>query len=217
MSYTISNERRKQTLLNTYGVTNVSQIPEVQEKRRRTFESKRRTIVFYQEPRINIIEGKQLQLYRLDKDYTDSWLNNYHPLGTTRGNILNLGLADDNTLYCVMTFKKSRNKKYYVELSRMFMLPTYFVKDGYQILSEFASNLGIYNIVAYVNMSFENYKDYESIGMKYIRDIQRTKWWIKDDVKMSDDSRRQYKLNQESMLDEGWIPAYDCGQRVYVF
>ena len=65
-------------------------------------------------------------------------------------------------------------------------------------------------------MSFENYKDYESIGMNYVRDIQRTKWWIKGDEKMSDASRRQYKLKQEDMTTEGYLPVYDCGIRVYV-
>lgn len=217
MNCRLSNKKRIQTNLSTYGVDNVSKIPEIQKKRRETFESKRRTVLFYQEPRINIIQGFNLDIFRLDKAYCDSWLNMYHPFGSPRGNVLSLGLIKDDTCYCVMTFKKSRDKNYSAELSRMWMLPTYNVIDGYDILSEEASKFGISSIISYVNMSFENYKDYESIGMKYVRDIQRTKWWIKDNKKISDASRRQYKFKQEDMLNAGYLPVYDCGQRVYVF
>lgn len=212
-----TNEKRKQTLLSTYGVDNVSKLSEVQDKRRETFESKRRTVLFYQEPRINNIEGSSLSVFRLEKSYSDNWLNTYHPFGAPRGNVLSLGLVKDDQTYGIMTFKKSRDKNFTAELSRLWMLPTYNVIDGYDILSSEASKFGIDSIIAYVNMSFENYKDYESIGMKYVRDIQKTKWWIRGDERISDASRRQYKLKQADMLHENYLPVYDCGQRVYVF
>lgn len=212
-----TNEKRKQTLLSTYGVDNVSKLSEVQDKRRETFESKRRTVLFYQEPRINNIEGSSLSVFRLEKSYSDNWLNTYHPFGAPRGNVLSLGLVKGDQTYCIMTFKKSRDKNFTAELSRLWMLPTYNVIDGYDILSSEASKFGVDSIIAYVNMSFENYKDYESIGMKHVRDIQKTKWWIRGDERISDASRRQYKLKQADMLHENYLPVYDCGQRVYVF
>ena len=211
-----NNEKRIKTNLLKYKVENVAQLPEVQDKRRKTFESKRTTILFYQEPRVNMINGHELTLYRLNKAVADNWLNKYHPFKAPRGNVLCLGLVQDDTIYAIMTFKKSRDSQYVAELSRLWMLPTYQIINGYDILSTEASALGLYNIVAYVNMSFENYLDYESIGMKHIRDIQRTKWWVKDDEKMSDASRRQYKLKQEDMTGQGYLPVYDCGIRVYV-
>ena len=211
-----SNEIRIKTNLLKYKVENVSQLAEIQEKRRRAFAEKRTTILFYQEPRVNMIDGHELMLYKLDKDIADNWLNEYHPFKAPKGNVLCLGLVRDSTIYCIMTFKKSRDSRYVAELSRLWMLPTYQVIDGYEILSSAASELGIYNIVAYVNMSFENYLDYESIGMKYVRDNQRTKWWIKGDDKMSDASRRQSKIKQETLIADGWSLAYDCGIRVYV-
>lgn len=217
MNNNVIQEKRKQTLLSTYGVDNVSKIPEVQEKRRETFESKRRTILFYQEPRIKNIQGSDLDIYKLNKEYANNWLDTYHPFKAPRGNVLCLGLVKDDVTYCILTFKKSRNPQYSAELSRMWMLPTYNIIDGYDILSEEASKFGVSSIISYVNMSFENYKDYESIGMKHIRDIQRTKWWVKDNDRISDASRRQYKLKQEDMINNGWLPVYDCGQRVYVF
>lgn len=211
-----NNEKRIKTNLLKYKVENVAQLSEVQDKRRRSFESKRTTILFYQEPRINIIDGHELTVYKLDKAVADNWLNMYHPFGAPRGNVLCLGLVKDETIYAIMTFKKSRDAQYVAELSRLWMLPTYQVIDGYDILSNEASNFGLYHIIAYVNMSFENHMDYESIGMQYIRDIQRTKWWIRDDKRMSDASRRQYKIKQEDMRSKGYLPVYDCGVRVYV-
>ena len=211
------NERRISTLLETKHVTNVAYLPEVQEKRRKTFEDKRTTVIFYQAPRVHRISAEDLELYKIDKQIADDWLNEYHPFKVPRGNILCLGLTDGDVIYCMMTFKKSRNKEYFAEISRMWMLPTYEVIGGYDRLSAFASELGVYNIVAYVNMSFENYKDYESIGMKYIRDIQSTKWWICGDDRISDASRRQKGITENELVFKGYVPVYDCGQRVYVW
>lgn len=212
-----SNEKRIKTLLEKRNVTNVAFLPEVQEKRRKTFEDKKTIIIFDQQQRTNILYAKDLILYKIDKSIADKWLNKYHPFRAPKGNILCLCLADESEIYCIMTFKKSRNKEYIAEISRMWMLPTYNVIGGYDRLSKFATELGIYNIVAYVNMSFENYKDYESIGMKYIRDIQPTKWWVCGEDRISDASRRQKKLTENELIFKGYFPMHDCGQRVYVF
>lgn len=212
-----SEEKKTTTLLSKYGVSNVALLPEVQEKRRKTFEDKKTIVLFYQPPRVNKIFAKDLDIYRIDKNIADEWLNKYHPFRAPKGNVLCLGLTDGSEIYCMMTFKKSRNKQYFAEISRMWMLPTYNVVNGYDVLSAYASELGVYNIVAYVNMSFENYKDYELIGMKYIRDIQPTKWWICGDERISDASRRQKKLTENELVFKGYVPVYDCGQRVYVW
>lgn len=212
-----SIERRIATNLERYGVSNVAKLPEVQAKRRKSFEDKKDIAIFYQDPRVNILKADDLKVFRLAKDVADDWLNKYHPFKAPRGNVVCLGLTDGSEIYAIMTFKKARNPEYFAELSRLWMLPTYQVIGGYDKLSSAASDLGIYNIVAYVNMSFENYMDYESIGMQYIRNIQPTKWWIRDDDRISDASRRQKKLSENDLVFKGYVPIYDCGQRVYVF
>lgn len=211
------NKQRLQTVRNLYNVDNVSQLPDVQEKRRATFAAKRDTLLFYQEPRVNKIQASNLQVYKLDVEYANQWLNEYHPFKAPRGTVLALGLCDDSQTYCVMTFKKSRNKNYVAELSRLWMLPTYDVIDGYQVLSQYASEFGLYNIVAYVNLSFENVDDYKSIGMQYLRTNQRTKWWYKNNEIVSDASRRQKGLSHNDMIFRGYKFAYDCGIEVYEF
>ena len=212
-----SIEKRIQTCLQKYNVENVAQLQSVQLKRKQTFDDKKDILIFYQEPRIHIIDGHSLDVYRLDINIANEWLDKYHPFRSPKGNVLAIGLVKNDQIFCIMTFKKSRNKNYDAELSRMWMLPTYNIKHGYDILSQEASNFGINNIVAYVNMSFENYKDYESIGMKYIRDNQKTLWWMKNNERISDASRRQKQFSREYMLNSGYVPLYDCGQRVYAF
>ena len=209
--------KRRATLNRLYKVNNVSQISEVQEKRRATFAAKRDTLLFYQEPRVNKILASDLQVYKLDVEYANQWLNEYHPFKAPRGTVLALGVCDESQTYCVMTFKKSRNKNYIAELSRLWMLPTYDVIDGYQVLSQYASEFGLYNIVAYVNLSFENVNDYKSIGMKYLRTNQRTKWWYKNNEIVSDASRRQKGLSHNDMVFNGYKFAYDCGIEVLEF
>lgn len=212
-----ANDKRKETLRSKYGIDNISKIAEIQEKRRQTFAAKRDTLIFYQEPRIHNIQASELQVYKLDVEYANHWLNLYHPFRATKGTVLALGLCKDDVTYCIMTFKKSRNKDYVAELSRLWMLPTYNVIEGYELLSKYASEFGIYSIVAYVNLSFENVNDYKSIGMKYLRTNQRTKWWFKNNEIVSDASRRQKGLSHNDMVFRGYNFAYDCGIEVYEF
>ena len=221
VNYTLQSKelsaKVKRTLINRYGVENPNQIESAKEKRKLTFQLKEDTLLFYQEPRTITINAKDLQVYRLDLDYTKDWLNKYHPFKAPKGIVLAFGLCDASQTYCIMVFKKSRNKNYVAELCRLWMLPTYDIVDGYQVLSKQASEFGIYNIVAYVNLSFENVNDYKSIGMKYIRKNPRTKWWFRNNEIISDASVRQKGLSHNEMVFKGYSFAYDYGTEVYEF
>lgn len=210
-----SSEKRRITCNSKYHVDNVSKLEEVQRKRRSTFESKSKYIFYYQVPKTKIIDGSELEVYKLQKSVADDWLTRFHPFGAPKGNILSLGLVKNDTVFCIMTFKKSRNASYMCELSRLGMLPEYNIIRGYDILSQTASELGLYNIVAYVNRSFENIHDYESIGMRYARDIQKTHWWIKGNHRISDASRREQNISKDDLLSDGWDSVFDCGTAVY--
>ena len=210
-----SQLKRNTTVMNKYGVDNVSKLTFVQSKRLSTFYKNRPCIhPDLKAPSTNIC-GSDLDIYRLNKSISDEWLNLYHPLGAPRGTLLSLGLVKDNTIYCMMTFKKSRDKHYNVELSRMWMIPGYYVKDGYNVLSDYATQFGLYNIVAYVNLTYESFEEYERIGMTSHRDIQRRKWWIKDDDIISDASRRQKHITIQSLIEKGYHPEWDLGTAVY--
>lgn len=208
------NEKQLATLLTKYNVTNVAKLPEVQEQRRKTFASKRIDLVYNPAPILNRIPAERFKVFILNKGVADMWLNKYHPLGAPRGNVLSLGLVEENTIYCIMTFKKSRNTTYDAELSRMWTLPTYQIIGGYDMLSQFASEYGLSSIVAYVSISFEDVSNYESIGMRVVGTIQKTKWWTNSKTTLSDASRRQKKIPEQALLDSGWIALYDKGKVV---
>ena len=211
------NDKRRYTNLTRYGVDNVSKLPEIQAKRKTSFYSKT-NVIHYKKPPISIIlDGHMLSIYKVDTNYANNWLDVYHPLRRPRGNELNFGLVQNNTLYCIMSFKKPRDNRFAVELCRMWTLSGVEVLDGYNILSKYSSYYGLSNIVAYVNLSFESCSDYEDIGMISNRYLPRKRWWVNDDRYMRDDSRRQYKFSCEHMIQNGWLPAYDCGQTVHVY
>lgn len=212
-----SIQARKHTCIERYNVDNVAKLFDVQQRRADSFAAKRNMLPFIKPVVEHETDASELVLYRINKSTSDAWLDTYHPLKHCPGTVLALGLIKDDTIYCMMTFKKSRNKQYVAELSRMWMLPGHNVVGGYSVLSEAASDFGIYNIVAYVNVLFEDEQDYINIGMTYTRDIQRTKWWVKNDDMISDASRRQSKRSIQSMIDDGYIAQYDCGQKVYVY
>lgn len=210
-----SDLKRTETVMKKYGVDNVSKLLSVQSKRLSTFYRNRPCIHHDLEAPITMLLGSDFDIYRLNKSISDEWLNLYHPLGAPRGTLLSLGLVKDNTIYCIMTFKKSRDKHYNVELSRMWMMPGFYVKDGYNILSDYATQFGLYNIVAYVNLTYESFEEYERIGMTSHRDIQRRKWWIKNDDMISDASRRQKHITTKSLIEAGYHPEWDLGTAVY--
>lgn len=214
-----SNDKRIQTNLGRYGVDNVSKLDWVQAKRLTSYEKKRNFLgYYYKKPESHtIINGEDLKIYRLNKDISDNWMNEYYPLKAAKGTVLAIGLVKDSVIYCMMTFKKSKDKRYYAELSRMYMLPGYYVKNGFSILSKFASDYGLYNIVSYVNFCFDNFEDYEEIGMKSDRDIQRKKWWWNGVDFISDNSRRQSNWTESDMINLGYSSYHDLGTAVYEF
>lgn len=212
-----SNDIRVNTNIIRYGVTNVSRLESVQNSRRETFAKNRRTLYYYQDPILLELNAHNMMLAKLNKSVADEWLYKYHLFKAPTGNVLSLGLIHVNEIWCVMTFRKSRNKEYFAELSRLATMPGVRVKDGYQRLSQFASELGVHNIVAYVNKSFEDVTAYESIGMQHVRDNQRKRWWLKDSQFMCDASRRQKGLSISDLESDGWFSAYDEGTAIYEY
>lgn len=212
-----SHLKRVSTVLERYGVDNVAKLEEVQQKRQQTFASHRNTLHIEYPHVDHVLDGHQLEVYRLNKRIADTWLNQYHPLKAPKGNVMCLGLVKDTTIYCLMTFKKSRDPHYVAELSRMWMLPGYYVQDGYDILSKIAADLGLYAVVAYVHVPIEDPADYIDIGMHLTRVAQRTKWWMNEDVVMSDACRRQKHIDSKFLSATGWRCMYDESKLVYEF
>lgn len=166
------------------------------------------------------------------KTNTDVFLNNYHLQGTVRGQKVTLGLYFRHELVEIMTFGRPRyNKNYEWELLRLCTLRNYKVIGGAsKLFSFFRNNYSPNSVISYCDISKFDGSVYEKIGMKLDHTTMPAKVWSKDSKKVTDNllrSRGYDQLfhtdygkgtsNEELMLDHGWLPVYDCGQKVFIW
>lgn len=178
------------------------------------------------------IFARKCTVYRLNKDIGDEFLSKYHIQGTCRGQLLYLGLVYEGELVQAMTFGKSRfNKNYYVELLRLCTKPGVVVVGGASKLFSYAtSEYGLYNIISYCDRSKFSGDVYEKMGMKFSHVTPPQEIWSRDTQHITANLLRargydqlfhtsygKGTSNEELMIQDGWLPVYDCGQRVYVF
>ena len=176
-------------------------------------------IVDYLRPREEH-DATEFQVYKLSNEATKEFLTKYHILGSHRGQVLSLGLVKDDTIYQIMTFCKSKyDKNYYAQLCRWCMLPGYEIVGGYDKLSSYASEqFGVDKVIAYVDRSKFDGSELEEIGMKLIRVSPPRKIWsrgkefINDSLVISGKSKYH---SEDELINDGWLPVYDCGQLVY--
>lgn len=131
-----------------------------------------------------------------------------------------------------MTFGKPRyNKNYAVEILRFATLPGYRVIGGAsKLFKYFVKTFEIDSIISYCDLSKFNGDVYEKIGMTYLRSTQPQEIWSKGTKKITANFLRQRGYdqlfgtnygkgtsNEQLMLENGWLPVYDCGQSVYVY
>lgn len=178
------------------------------------------------------VYARNCKIYKLNLDVAQQFLNRYHLQGSCRGQLLCLGLIQDGELYQVMTFGKPRyDKAHYVELLRLCSKPGYTVVGGASKLFKYATvEFGLSNIISYCDVSKFNGDVYKNIGMKLIRTTPPQEIWSRGADKITANLLRQHGYdqlfntnygkgtsNEQLMLNNGWLPVYDCGQRVYEF
>lgn len=176
-------------------------------------------IVEWLKPR-EIIDASEFGVYKLTTKSANEFLKRYHIFGSHRGQVLCLGLVKDGVIYQIMTFCKSKNKKYYTQLCRWCTLPGYEIFGGYDKLSSYASEqFGVTNVIAYVDRSKADGSELESIGMKLDHITPPRLIWSKGKQYINSSliiSGKSKYHSDEDLLNDGWLPIYDCGQRVYV-
>lgn len=178
------------------------------------------------------IYARQCEIYRLNIEPTDEFLNNYHLQGTVKGQIISLGLVKNSELLQVMTFGNPRyDKHYYSELLRLCTKPGYMIVGGAEKLFSFATKqLTIDEIISYCDLSKFSGAVYNRIGMKLKRVTEPQEVWSRGNRKITANLLRQRGYdqlfnsnygketsNEALMLQDGWLPVYDCGQAVYTF
>ena len=145
------------------------------------------------------------------------FLDNYNLYGYTKSDIC-IGLYYNNKLIQLMSFKKSSNTNYTLELLRYSTKYGYIVKNGYRLLFDniLKSDSSIEGIVGYLDISKETNEVYTELGFSKINDVidPRVILCNKDlDHFIDTTSTNEYEYND--LIDLGYIPIYDCGLEVY--
>lgn len=178
------------------------------------------------------IYARNCGIMEIPIDTANAFINDNHIQGSCRGTIYAVGLYHAGVLMQVMTFGKPRyNSKYSWELLRL------CTKCGVQVVGG-ASKLFKYSVIKYNLTNIISYCDrakftgkvYEQIGMQYQYTSTPNIHWSrrKDHISGSLLRQRGYDQlfntnygkgtsNDELMLQNGWLPVYDCGQAVYTY
>lgn len=178
------------------------------------------------------VYARNCSIYKLNKQITDAFLNEFHLQGTCKGQVLSLGLVSGDELLQVMTFGKPRyNAGYDVELLRLATKSEYIVVGGASKLFKFATNYyELDNIISYCDRAKFTGKVYENLHMKKVRINPPQIIWSNGTRKITSNLLRRHGFDQlfgtdygkganngELMFIHGWIPIYDCGQVVYEY
>lgn len=176
------------------------------------------------------VHARDCVIYRLNRNVGDEFLNRYHLQGSCRGQLLHLGLVHNGELLQVMTFGRPRyDKQHDVELLRLCTKFGVVVVGGASRLFSYAtSEYGLSSIITYCDNSKFSGDVYGKIGMKLIRVTPPQIIWSRGDRYVTSRLLRSVGYNHlfdddctgpdaQSMVNTGWLPVADCGQKVFVY
>lgn len=176
------------------------------------------------------LAARKCEIHTLSNEVVQPFLNTNHYQSSCRGQIVKLGLYYDEQLVEVMSFGKPRyNKNYEWELLRLCTKTHYKVIGGASKLFEYFIKLqNPSSIISYCNCSKFNGDVYYKLGMSLKSKTSPSKTWSKGKSKITDNLLRQRgydqlfnthygkgSSNDELMLEHGWLPVFDCGQKVF--
>ncbi len=162
----------------------------------------------------------------------NEFLNIYHLQNTVRGQSIRLGLYYNEQLVEIMTFGKPRyNKHYQWELLRLCSHSDYKIIGGAsRLFKRFINTISPESIISYCDLSKFSGSVYNSLRMKLDHKSNPAKVWSKKNERITDNLLRQRGYdqlfgteygtgvsNEALMLENGWLPVYDCGQAVYTW
>ena len=178
------------------------------------------------------IYARNCNIVKVFPDVTDDFLDENHIQGTCNGQDISLGLVYHGKLVMLMTFGKPRyNKNYAAEILRFATLSGCRVVGGAsKLFKYFIHTFEVESIISYCDLSKFNGTVYEQIGMKYLRSTLPQEVWSRNTERITANLLRQRGYDQlfdtsygkgasndKLMLENGWLPVYDCGQSVYVY
>lgn len=177
------------------------------------------------------IYARKCNIKNITKKECNEFLNRYHLQNTCRGQLIRLGLCLDNTLIQVMTFGKPRyNKNYQWELLRLCSVDEYQVIGGTKkLFNYFIKTYKPKSIISYCDIAKFTGEVYEKLGFQLYKTTKPNKHWSKYKEHITDNLLRakgydqlfgtcygKGTSNEELMLENKWLPVYDCGQYVFI-
>lgn len=178
-----------------------------------------------------VIYARKCRLVKLSAQQAKEFIDANHLQRDARGAKFCYGLTYNDELVCAMTFGKPRyTNKYEWELLRLCSLPGKFVVGGAsRMFKQFLTDAHPQSIISYCDLAKFSGDVYSRLGFKLDHISAPSKVWSKGDKKITDNLLRQRGYdqlfntdygkgtsNEQLMLDNGWLPVYDCGQAVYV-
>lgn len=178
----------------------------------------------------NFLYARNLSVRGVSIAECEEFLNEYHLQSSCRGQDVRIGLYLDEELMQLMTFGKPRyTSKYEYELLRLCTKRGYGVVGGAsRLFKYFIRNYKPNSIISYCDASKFTGNVYAQMGMKLIRTVEPSKVWSKKKHKVTDNLLRargydqlfktnfgKGSSNENLMLENGWLPVYDCGQFVF--
>jgi len=180
----------------------------------------------------DVVYARNCSISEVSVDDANAFINSNHIQGSCRGTIYAVGLFSHGALVQVMTFGKPRyNKSYSWELLRLCTACGVQVVGGASKLFKYCvTNYNLNNIISYCDRAKFTGRVYEQIGMTYQYTSTPNVHWSKRHDHISGSLLRQRGYDQlfnanygkgtsndELMLQNGWLPVYDCGQAVYTY
>lgn len=178
------------------------------------------------------IYARKCSCHLIPRKTAEIFTSTNHIQGKCAGQILCYGLYFKGELVQVMTFGRPRyTKKYDFELLRLCSkIGVEVVGGASKLFKKFLKDNSDKNVISYCDASKFSGKVYEQIGMTFSYRTEPTKVWSKGSDKITDNLLRQRGYdqlfgtnygkgtsNEQLMLDNGWLPVYDCGQKVFVY
>lgn len=172
------------------------------------------------------------EVRKISEQESNEFLAQYHLQGAVRGQLVCYGLYFEGILYEVMTFGKPRyNKNYEWELLRLCTAEGISVIGGAtRLYAHFIREFKPCSVISYCDRAKFSGSVYAALGMQLHHTSAPAKHWSKSTEHITDNLLRQRGYdqlfgtnygkgtsNEQLMVDNGWLPVYDCGQLVFTW
>lgn len=178
------------------------------------------------------VYARKCEIHSIEAKSAAEFERRYHLQGSVKSQEVCLGLFYNEELVQVMTFGKPRyNQRFEWELLRLCSAFGAAVVGGAEKLwHHFIQSYHPQSVISYCDLSKFDGSVYSRIGMTLDEIVEPNKVWSKGEKVITNNLllQRGYDQlfgtsfgkntsNESLMINDGWLPVYDCGQARYVW